>query len=232
MDNLVDWNGTQIPVACSAGGTLLLCDAYAGLMRPKDAAWPPPALVMKLGESGGPHPFAPELRAKVSATLGHYCALQSINSEDAITWSFFGPLMLAPEPTRAAFLNWLCQTLGLPWYQNTRCAIDLWRRIPHPQKPAAPGPELDALVDGNQVVVFVEAKWSSPEGTGQGPQGTATQMQLRREFFERWGAALHGGRGMVVLGPRAQRPARHRRGTRRARDCGELDHVGDARQLR
>jgi hypothetical protein len=200
LHEIADWNGRQISVARSPGGTLLLCDTYAGLIRPRGVPWPPPALVMKLGEGDARHPFASELHARVSGALGHYCALQSINSEDAITWSFFGPLMLAADSARTTFLNWLCEKLALPTTQNNCCTIDLWRRIPHPQKPAAPGPELDAVVDGDQVVVFVEAKWRSPEGIGQGPQGTATQMQLRREFFERWGTGLYAGRGMVVLG--------------------------------
>lgn len=199
-ETMPDWNDNTIGVTRSAGGTLLLCDSFAGLMRPRHGAWPPPALVMKLGEGDSRHPFAPELRAQVSGALGHYCALQSINSEDAITWSFFGTLMYAPEASRTDFLNWLCAMLRLPWTSNTRCAIDLWRRVPHPQKPSAPGPELDVVLDGDQVVVFVEAKWNSPEGGGQGPLSDAKQMQLRREFFEQWGSAFYGGRGNVVLG--------------------------------
>lgn len=106
-----DWNGMPIAVARSAGGTLLMCDTYAGLMRAEHVPWPPPALVMKLGQGDARHPFAPNLHPQVAGRLGHYCALQSINSEDAITWSFFGTLMSAPESTRAAFLNWLCRVL-------------------------------------------------------------------------------------------------------------------------
>ncbi len=170
-------------------------------MRPVSGAWPPPALVMQLGE-GEPSRarFTDELRSQVAGTLGHYCALQSINAEDALTWNFFGTLMHAPDAQRAAFLNWLCQRLELPWTANTRCAMDLWRRIPHPYFVGSDGPELDAVLDGDDCVILVEAKWLSPEGTGRGPNGTRVgQMHLRTEFFKRWGTALYGKRGKLVL---------------------------------
>jgi hypothetical protein len=157
---------------------------------------------MQLGD-GEPrrYPFREALRARISSPLGHYCALQSINAEDAITWNFFGTLVHSPDSTRMEFLNWLTTRLDLPWMANTRCAIDLWRRIPHPYFPGADGPELDAVLDGDECVVFVEAKWLSPEGTGRGPDGTRVgQVHLRQRFFERWGQTLYPGRGKLVLG--------------------------------
>jgi hypothetical protein len=132
-------------------------------------------------------------------TAGGYTPLQSINSEDAITWSFFGPLKYGPAATRAGFLRWLFARLDMA-ADDTVATIDLWRRIPHPEKPSAPGPELDALLHGDRSVVFVEAKWGSPEGIGQGPAGTATQMQLRRDFLERYGRRVYGDRRFMVVG--------------------------------
>ena len=89
--------------------------------------------------------------------------------------------------------------LELPAH-DTAVTMDLWRRIPHPEKPSAPGPELDAVLHGDQTVVYVEAKWGSPEGIGQGPSGTATQMQLRRDFLENYGKRIYGERQFLVLG--------------------------------
>lgn len=197
-----NWNGDPLETAVTTGGTLLVCNPFDALMKPTKGAWPPPALVMQLGEGeSARYPFADELRSRVSAPLGHYCALQSINAEDTITWNFFGTLMQAQDTQRAQFLNWLCDSLGLPWTSNTRCEIDLWRRIPHPYYPGTDGPELDAVLDGDQCVVVVEAKWLSPEGTGRGPDGTRVgQMHLRQQFLERWGEALYGPRGKLVLG--------------------------------
>jgi hypothetical protein len=110
MEQIEDWNGKQIGVVRTTGNTLLMCDPFDGLMRPTQGPWPPPALVMMLGEGESKrYPFSPELRASVSGRFGHYCALQSINSEDAITWNFLGTLMLANEDIRAQFLNWLAR---------------------------------------------------------------------------------------------------------------------------
>lgn len=201
MPLIEDWKGNPIEVVSTSGGTMLVCNVFAALMRPTSGAWPPPALVMQLGEGEPRTGFTEDLRAQVSGPLGHYCALQSINAEDTITWNFFGTLMHAPDADRAAFLNWLCERLGLPWTSNTRCAIDLWRRIPHPYFPATDGPELDAVLDGDDCVVFVEAKWLSPEGTGRGPDGSRVgQMHLRQRFFARWGQALYDRRGKLALG--------------------------------
>jgi hypothetical protein len=201
MPSVENWNGTEIDVATTSGGTLLVCNPFDALMRPIAGPWPSPALVMQLGEGEpGRYPFTEELRAQVSTPLGHYCEMQSLNSEDAITWSFFGTLMAGPADRRAHFLNWLCDRLGMPWIANTCGAIDLWRRIPHPYYPGTDGPELDAVLDGDDCVAFVEAKWLSKEGTGRGPDGGRVgQMHLRQRFFERWGNALYGDRGKLVL---------------------------------
>jgi hypothetical protein len=200
VPTIENWNAEPIETASTAGGTLLVANVLDALMRPTSGAWPPPALVMQLGQGEPRSRFTDDLRAAVSAPLGHYCALQSINSEDTITWNFFGTLMHASEIERAAVLNWICGRLGLAWTDNTRCAIDLWRRIPHPYFPAADGPELDAVLDGDRCVIFIEAKWLSPEGTGRGPDGKRVgQMHLRQQFFERWGQALYGARGKLAL---------------------------------
>ena len=157
---------------------------------------------MKLGDAEHPdRPLPPETAGLTGQVLGHRTALQSINSEDAITWSAFGALLDAPPVTRAALINWLCERLGVPWTNNTTAAVDLWRRIPHPDKPrAAGGPELDAVLVGDRCVIFVEAKWGSKEGVGQGAAKNKTQVQLRREFLAKYGARLWGDVGLLVLG--------------------------------
>jgi hypothetical protein len=199
-----DWNERPIETEATSGGTVLIADVVDALMRPIAGIWPPPALVMQLGDGESRrYPFGDELREQVSRRLGHYCALQSINSEDALTWNFFGTLMYGPEEHRVGALNWMCELLDLPpeWQANTRCAIDLWRRIPHPYYPGTDGPELDAVLAGDRCVVFVEAKWLSPEGIGRGPDGSQVgQMHLRQHFFEKWGAGIYGDIGKLVLG--------------------------------
>jgi hypothetical protein len=83
---------------------------------------------------------------------------------------------------------------------NRRAITDLWRRVPHPDKPIAPGPELDVVLLGENVVVLVEAKWGSVEGKGQGVAGDKGQIQLRREFLTAYGRRIWGERGLLVLG--------------------------------
>lgn len=190
-----DWNGREIRVDRSPGGVLLFCDVDDALIRAETTCWPPPQVVMKLGAAQ----HESKVPASVRQKLGHYSALQSINSEDAITWNFFGGLINRPE-AGAGFLNWLCARLELPWAGNTAAITDVWRRIPHPDKPIAPGPELDAVLVGDQVVVMVEAKWGSIEGTGQGVAGDKGQIQLRREFLTIYGRRLWADRGLLVLG--------------------------------
>ena len=56
------------------------------------------------------------------------------------------------------------------------------------------------MIDGERCVVFGEVKWLSREGRGQGIGGDKGQMQLRREFLTKYGSAIYGPRGFVVLG--------------------------------
>lgn len=194
-ETIRDWNGRDIDVDRSPGGVLLFCDVSDALIHLDGPYWPPPQVVMKMGAAQ----HGAKLPSSVRQKLGHYSALQSINSEDALTWNFFGPLI--NEPTAGArFLNWLAERLGLPWGGNTAAITDVWRRIPHPDKPIAPGPELDAFLIADRIVVMVEAKWGSVEGKGQGVAGDKGQIQLRREFLTAYGQQLWQDRGLLVLG--------------------------------
>jgi hypothetical protein len=130
-----------------------------------------------------------------------YSDLQSLHSEDAVTWSYFGPLAVQPPEAKARFLDWLLGRLGLGDQAGPGgCSIDLWRRVPHPDKSLPGGPELDFVLDGEQCTIFGEVKWRSGEGRKQGRQKDKGQMQLRRDFFMKYGKAIYGRRGFVVLG--------------------------------
>src|SRR5207248_2444420 len=92
IETIRDWNGSQIQVDRSPGGVLLFCDFNDALIHTEEPYWPPPQVVMKLGagQQGS------KLPVSVQHKLGHYSALQSINSEDAITWNFFDRLINEP----------------------------------------------------------------------------------------------------------------------------------------
>jgi hypothetical protein len=200
-NQVLGWRGEPVRATESPGGVLLLVDYKDALVTWDSVPWPPPALVSRLvADEEQSSKWPAEIQTLATERLGFYCRLQSINSEDAMTWSAFGPLADAHDEVRVRFLRWICDQVGLP-SDDRVCSVDLWRRIAHPQKPSASnGPELDAVIEGDRTVVFVEAKWGSPEGTGQGPSGTATQMQLRREYLERFGHSVYGGRRFMVLG--------------------------------
>jgi hypothetical protein len=196
-----DWNDREITVARSKGGVLAVADFSDNLIRTTEVPWPPPAVVQKLYESRQARAFEDDELRVATGGLGLYSDLQSLHSEDAITWSYFGPLAVQVPDMRARFLNWLLDRLDLgQWDGNAACSIDLWRRVPHPDKSLPGGPELDFVVDGERCVVFGEVKWRSGEGRKQGVSKDKGQMQLRRDFFSKHGAAIYGDRGFVVLG--------------------------------
>ena len=190
VETVADWNDRPIRMDRSPGGVLLFCDVDDALIHTDEASWPPPQVVMKLGAAQ----HGAKLPASVRDKLGHYSALQSVNSEDAITWNFFGALINRPA-IGAEFLNWLSAQLELPWGENKTATTDVWRRVPHPDKPIAPGPELDAVLVAERLVVMAEAKWGSAEGTGQGVARDKGQIQLRRDFLTTYGRRLWGDAG-------------------------------------
>src|SRR5215467_7582767 len=178
MKQIKDWTGSKnVDVAESAGGVLATLDPLANLVRSSLQLWPIPELVQKFYASDRWRGKTEEDDRAVRRCLGHYCDLQSLNSEDAITWSFFGPLIYGPASWREKFARGLFEAIGLP--KPVSIIIWLWRRIPHPEKPASTGgPEIDFGLQSEACIVFGEAKWNSQVGVGQGVAGNRTQLDL------------------------------------------------------
>ena len=168
MKQIEHWSGRgTIDVAQSAGGVLATVDPLANLVRGSVSPWPTPELFQKLYASDRWHGKTDEDDQASRACLGHYCDLQSLNSEDAITWSFFGGLIYGRAEWRTAFASCLMEELNFPPPRDL--AIWLWRRVPHPEKPSAPGgPEIDFGILTECCLVLGEAKWNSPVAIGQG----------------------------------------------------------------
>lgn len=104
----------------------------------------------KLYESRQTRAFDGDNLTAATRVLGVYSGLQSLHSENAVTWSYFGPLAYSSSHARAAFLDWLLGRLGLTdGTDSTTCSIDLWRRVPHPDKSLPGGPELDFVLDSD-----------------------------------------------------------------------------------
>lgn len=201
MRTIEHWiRAERIAVAESAGGVLATCNPLDNVIQAGVTPWPAPELLQKLYASERWRGRTPEDTQVVNDYLGHYTDLQSLNSEDAITWSFFGPLIYGPEGWRQRFGTALMDRLGLPAPRDT--AIWLWRRVPHPEKPASTGgPEIDFGVQTDSTVILGEAKWNSKIGGGQGVHRNRTQAELRMSFCQGIGArAMPFVRHWVVLG--------------------------------
>lgn len=188
-----DWNGREIEVAQSRGGVLAVARVREGFIDTH--LWPPVAIVQKLYRSNLGSSFGIAELELLTRDLGYYCDLQSIHSEDVITYNFFGTM----GEEAPGVLDWITARLGMAG-GDTECHVSLWRRIPHPDTLVSGGPELDALLVGNRTVIAVEAKWKSSEGRGQGKARDKTQLGLRNEWFAKYGRGIFGDRNVVVLG--------------------------------
>jgi hypothetical protein len=186
------WNGRDsIRVAQSRGGVFAVISPWDNLVRTGITPWPPPEILQKLYESrhGTAFDLHPTDQETSSWTLGFYSDIQSLHSEDALTWSFFGPLVYGDGSGRRAFLDALLDELRLPRSLGN-VHLWLWRRFPHPDTRGMGGPELDFGIQAEDVLVLGEAKWGSPVGTGQGVDGVKNQMQLRDQFLVSFGESL------------------------------------------
>ena len=98
-ETIDNWRGEPIEIARSPSGVVLVRDYVDNLIRSPEVPWPPPALVSKLvADDRVAARWPPTLADAVSKRLGHCTPLQSINSDDAITWSFFGRCCTARVP--------------------------------------------------------------------------------------------------------------------------------------
>lgn len=191
---VLDWNDRPVVAVRSKGGVVALAKADDQLLKPDGIPWPPAPVVQKLYRSRQQLAFDGQAQDVLTARLGYYCDLQSLHSEDALTWNVFEAFVSAPESEGVRFGNWLLGQLEPDPEPYHTCEIDLWRRIPHPDSLVPGGPEIDFLVVGDRCVIFGEAKWRSAERKGQGLQGNKTQLQLRSEFLSQYGRQIYGDR--------------------------------------
>ena len=208
MRKVEDWLGRPIDLAESKSGVLAFVDPFGGLLRGDVTPWPPASVVQKLYST---RDFSGPDGTAVASSLGGYSDLQSVNSEDAITWSVFGPVAHSPPEVRKRFVAELFQAAEIQVTPGP-ATISLWRRIPHPETLGLGGPELDVMIQTPYAVVFVEAKWGSSVGVGQAsywPRSPPIEPQAQRRTSRRWRVAL-GGRayfGVCAARPRGRAAA-------------------------
>lgn len=190
MTTMNDWNDTPLSCACSRGGVLVTTHPFDNLIRTGCRPWPPPEIVQKLYQSRQIRAFDPDQAALCTAGLGYYCDLQSLHSEDAITWSVFGTLRYAAAESKERWLKDFFGMLQIPAIDTADADLFLWRRIPHPDTLVPGGPEIDfGIITGNEFVLG-EAKWRSTTGSSQGKAKDKDQIQLREEFLSTYGRTM------------------------------------------
>lgn len=185
MEKTQDWLGREIETVVSARGVRATVSPWDNLMRSGIAPWPPPEIIQKLYQSRHGKAFRGRHSAAATRHLGFYCDWQSLHSGDALTWSFWGPIVYAAPAARAAFVAALWQAIGIPTGPTRAANVWLWRRIPHPDTGGSGGPELDVGIQTEDTGALVEDKWLSPIAARQGRLGDKDQLTLRREFCEK-----------------------------------------------
>lgn len=185
-----NWKGEEIPAIRSKGGTLAVCDPMDNLIKADAIPWPPPEIVQKLYQSRQINSFRESDHHDLIKSLGFYCDLQSLHSEDALTWSVFGPLIYADDSARRNFSTSLLDYIKVPITSIGKTTIWLWRRLAHPETLVPGGPEIDFGIQTGSIVVLGEAKWLSGIGEKQGMGKNKDQLTLRREFIETYGPAV------------------------------------------
>lgn len=201
MKTIDDWNNQAVDVAESASGVLAVTDPFRNLIRAGIAPWPPAEIIQKLYHSRHESAFRGSDGVAVTNALGFYSDLQSLHSEDALTWSVFGPLIYAPVEQKRRFAAALLELIDVPCAPPQNVSVWLWRRIPHPDTLGLGGPEIDFGIQTDDVLLLGEAKWLSPVGQLQGVAKDKSQLTLRHEFCTKYGGKFFGAyTKLVVLG--------------------------------
>ncbi len=185
-----DWNGKIVESAKSKGGVTVVAHPFDNLISTDCNPWPPSEVAQKLYKSRQVRAFQDEQLSICTSGLGYYCDLQSLHSEDAITWSVFGTAARSSLINRKRWISELFKLLNIPDASPENAEIVLWRRIPHPDTLVSGGPEIDFGIFTDNTLVLGEAKWQSGVGATQGEKKDKDQIQLRGEFLKKYGATL------------------------------------------
>lgn len=175
-----NWNNVDIEIVESKGGVKATINPYDNLIKTNILPWPPSEIIQKLYLSNHQNSFD----NSIVWDIGYYSDIQSLNSEDAITWSYFGTLAYADITVKVKFLQNLLKLLQIS-YNGTieQVEISLWSRIPHPDTLVSGGPELDFTIQSEKVFLIGEAKWLSGISVNQGKKKDKDQIELREDFL-------------------------------------------------
>jgi hypothetical protein len=200
------WDGRLVSAAASRGQrAVIYFERWQDNVLPSPAGrWPPWLEKQVRSYVARPAWFSHDDAIALAAQLGRISKFQSANSEDALTWSWFGTLSCGSPEERRATLGWLYERVAIDASPSSEAVIDQWPRVLHPNARDSPrGPEIDARInDPSGAVIYVEAKWEADLGTGKGAVAGERddQLVLRRDSLGKDPAFDDGGRPLVVLG--------------------------------
>lgn len=134
-------------------------------------------------------------RRALSQVLGHYSRIQSIRSEDAVTWSVF-------QGNLDKWLSGLLDELFPGTAHPSAWGAEFWIRSPHPDTGnIVHGPEADAILHATGWRYVVEAKWLADIDGDQGTARAATQLDFR-SYVARLDTGEERQSGVIVVTPR------------------------------
>ena len=165
------WDGREIHGVCSGGSGKGVFSAFDW----RDLVLGTGEPIKQKAARGSRHVKAYNIEAQEALIKrdGRYCSLQSISSEDTVTWSVFG-----------LYDFWIGDLLSLV-FGASACPlgrrITFWKRWPHPETGGFYGPEADVLIEsGTSWSCAVEAKWLKTDIDGkQGRNRSKTQLEMR-----------------------------------------------------
>ena len=205
MERFTDWNRVPLAVRFSRGESRVpyVEDWRRNVIGLAADTPVPPWLIRQVRSYVARRDwFEEEDAAALATVLGRISKFQSLQSEDALTWSWFGTLAIATPSERTAAIQWLYDRLGLPVTASGEAGIRQWDRVLHPNAVASPhGPEVDAIVDDPAgALIYVEAKWGAELGTGKGASAKKPEDQivLRRDSLRK-DPALRRTRGRSLF---------------------------------
>jgi hypothetical protein len=194
-----NWNNDKIKSAQSKRGVLVTTHPFDNLFRPEGINWPPIEVVQKMYKSRQEQHFEGLDARGAKYGLGFYCDLQSLHSEDAITWSVIGTVSHSSKEQREAWVGDFFRLLGLDDASPAGATMSLWRRMPHPDTLVPSGPEIDFVILTENTIALGESKWQSRVSTAQGKKKDKDQIQLRGELLSKYGKRFFPGKMVYAI---------------------------------
>ncbi|MBK9290275.1 MAG: hypothetical protein IPM52_01375 [Bacteroidetes bacterium] len=192
------FNKDKIEIIKSKGNSGAVSSYKDNLLIPHNIIWPPIEIVGRLYKSNHLDDFDNSVQSELIKELGYYTDLQSINSEDALTWSLFGYISKQNNEVRTDFLNELLKYLKYKDSQKN-CNINLWTRLPHPDTFVSGGPEIDVFIQSEEYIILIECKYKSQIGQNQGKDKDKDQIQIRKEWANKIGSKIFPNHVIITL---------------------------------